>query len=39
MYLPNSFAKLMKEPTHLRTVTEDIVHEGRTLLSSFFIQI
>jgi hypothetical protein len=39
MYLQNSFAELMKEPTHLRAGPRDIVHQGRTPLSSFCVQI
>jgi hypothetical protein len=39
MYLPNSFVELMKEPTHLRAGPEDVVHQGRTPLSSFCVQI
>jgi hypothetical protein len=39
MYLPNSFAELMKDPTHLREGPRDVVHQGRTPLSSFCVQI
>jgi hypothetical protein len=39
MYLPNSFAELIKEPTHLRAGPGDVVHQGRTPLSSFCVQI
>jgi hypothetical protein len=39
MYLPNYFAELMEEPTHLRAGPEDVVHQGRTPLSSFCVQI
>jgi hypothetical protein len=39
MYLPNSFVELIKEPTHLRAGPGDVVHQGRTPLSSFCVQI
>jgi hypothetical protein len=39
MYLPNSFVELMKELAHLRAGPEDIVHQGRTPLSIFCVQI
>jgi hypothetical protein len=39
MYLPYSFAQLIKDPTHLREGTRDIVHQGRNSLSSSCVQI
>jgi hypothetical protein len=37
--LPNYFVELMKMPTHLREGLRDVVHQGQTLLSSFFSHI
>jgi hypothetical protein len=39
MYFAKFFVELMKEPTHLRAGPEDVVHQGRTPLSSFCVQI
>jgi hypothetical protein len=39
MYFPNSIVELIKEPTLLREGPGDVVHLGRTSLSSFCVQI
>jgi hypothetical protein len=36
---PNSFVELIKMPTHLREGPRDVVHQGRTLLSSFVFRL
>jgi hypothetical protein len=39
MHFANSFVELMKNPTHLRAGPRDVVHQGRTPLSSFCVPI
>jgi hypothetical protein len=39
MYFAKFFVELIKRPAHLRVGPEDVVHQGRTPLSSFCVHI